>query len=119
MKNVMQVINVVSTLSAEVKLNWLTPDQGGRKRPIAMVDYAATAYFANGDRQLFSIILHFLTKLERGVKVPTQIDRATMEFLAPELVGESLMDGLQFCVTEGAKVVAKGEVLSVKIPIKN
>lgn len=84
-----------------------------------MVDYAATAYFANGDRQLFSIILHFLTKLERGVKVPTQIDRATMEFLAPELVGESLMDGLQFCVTEGAKVVAKGEVLSVKIPSKN
>jgi translation elongation factor EF-Tu-like GTPase len=116
MKNIMQVINVASTLSAEVKLNWLTADQGGRKRPIAMVDYAATAYFADGDRQLFSIILHFLTKLEGGVKTPTQIDRATMEFLAPELVAESLADGIQFCITEGAKVVAKGEVLSVKIP---
>ncbi len=115
MKNIMQVINVASTLFAEVKLNWLTAEQGGRKRAISMVDYAATAYFTDGDRRLFSIILHFLTKLEGGVKTPTQIDRATIEFLAPELVAESLAEGIQFCVTEGARVVAKGEILSVQI----
>ena len=115
MKNTMQVINVASTLFAEVKLNWLTAEQGGRKRPISMVDYGATAYFEDGDRRLFSIILHFLTKLEGGVKTPTQIDHATMEFLSPELVAESLAEGIEFCVTEGVKVVAKGEILSVQI----
>ncbi|MEE3716878.1 hypothetical protein V2H45_08990 [Tumidithrix elongata RA019] len=98
---------------ATVELSWLSTAQGGRKRAVSTVDYAATAYFAEGDKQLFSIILHFHTKVESGVKIITRIDRAVMNFLAPEIAAPQLMKGVEFYVTEGARVVAKGKVLSV------
>jgi len=98
---------------AKVALNWLTTEQGGRKRPIGSADYAATAYFTEENVQLFSIILYFPAKLEAGLRIPTRTDIAEMDFLVSELVAPQLKEGMRFHVTEGGRVVAKGEVLSV------
>jgi translation elongation factor EF-Tu-like GTPase len=100
-------------LSATVELSWLSAAQGGRKRAVTTSDYAATAYFAEGNKQLFSIILHFPTKLESGVEIPIQTEHAVMNFLAPELVRSQLKKDIRFYVTEGSRVVAEGNVLSV------
>ncbi len=100
-------------LSVSVELSWLSSEQGGRKRAIRTADYAATAYFNDGNMQQFSIILHFPAKVEGDVKVPARTDCAKMSFLAPEVVSSRIKKGIDFFVTEGARVVAKGTVLKV------
>ena len=57
-------------LMVKVALMWRSAEQGGRKRPISTADYAATAYFVDGERQLFSVILHFPSTLQNGIKTP-------------------------------------------------
>ncbi len=99
---------------ATVSLSWLTAEQGGRKRPVGNADYAATAYFTEKNTQLFSIILHFPAKVENGLRLPTRTDIAEMNFLIPDLVAPRLKQGMKFHVTEGGRVVADAEVLSVK-----
>jgi translation elongation factor EF-Tu-like GTPase len=110
------IITSRSKFSATVELNWLSAAQGGRKRAIGTTNYAATAYFAEVNKQLFSIILHFPAKVDNGVKIPAQTDRAVMNFLAPDLVEPLLKKGEQFHVTEGSRVVAEGKILSVHNP---
>jgi len=100
---------------AKVALNWLTAEQGGRKRPIGSADYAATAYFTEENVQLFSIILYFPAKLEAGLRIPTRTDIAEMDFLVSDRVAPQLKEGMRFHVTEGGRVVANGEVLSGKL----
>ncbi|PZU97970.1 MAG: hypothetical protein DCE90_05615 [Pseudanabaena sp.] len=100
---------------ATVSLSWLRAEQGGRKRPIGTADYAATAYFTEENVQLFSIILHFPAKIEGGLKLPTRTDIAEMNFLISDCVAPQLKEGMRFHVTEGGRVVADGEVLSVKL----
>jgi hypothetical protein len=97
-------------LTLKVALMWRSAEQGGRKRPIATADYAATAYFVDGDRQLFSIVLHFPSTLQNGIKVPQLIDRADMSILVPEMVQGKLESGASFYVTEGARIVAEGKI---------
>jgi len=99
---------------ATVSLSWLKAEQGGRKRPIGTADYAATAYFTEENIQLFSIILHFPAKIESGLRLPTRIDIAEMNFLISNRVAPQLKEGMRFHVTEGGRVVANGEVLSVR-----
>jgi len=99
---------------ATVSLSWLTSEQGGRKRPVGSADYAATAYFTKENVQLFSIILHFPAKIENGLKLPTRTDIAEMNFLISDRIAPHLKQGMKFYITEGGRVVANAEVLSVK-----
>lgn len=97
-------------LTLKVALMWRSAEQGGRKRPIATADYAATAYFVDSERQLFSVILHFPSTSQNGIKVPQLLDRAEMEILVPEMVKGQLKQGASFYVTEGARIVAEGKI---------
>ncbi len=99
---------------ATVSLNWLPAEQGGRKRPIGNADYAATAYFTEENMQLFSIILHFPAKTENGLRIPTRTDIAEMNFLISDRAAPQLKQSMRFHVTEGGRVVANAEVLSIK-----
>jgi hypothetical protein len=99
----------------KVALMWRSAEEGGRKRPIATADYAATAYFVDGDRQLFSVVLHFPSTLQNGVKVPQLLDRADMDILVPEVIKGQLKQGASFYVTEGARVVAEGKISGLEI----
>jgi hypothetical protein len=98
-------------LGVIVALDWLAADQGGRKRPIGTADYAATISFSKEDEQLFSIVLHFPSKIENDLKVPTRTDIAQATFLMPDLVAAKIEQGSKFRVTEGGRVVANAEVL--------
>jgi translation elongation factor EF-Tu-like GTPase len=98
---------------ATVSLDWLTANQGGRKRPIGTADYAATAYFTEENEQLFSVILRFPAKIECGLRLPTRTDVAAMDFLVTDRVAPQLEEGMRFHVTEGGRVVANGEILAV------
>ncbi|MCA6523649.1 MAG: hypothetical protein ACK45T_09555 [Pseudanabaena sp.] len=102
-------------LMVKVALMWRSAEEGGRKRPIATADYAATAYFVDGDRQLFSVVLHFPSTLQNGVKVPQLLDRADMDILVPEVIKGQLKQGASFYVTEGARVVAEGKISGLEI----
>jgi hypothetical protein len=64
--------------------------------------------------QLFSIILHFPVKIENGLRLPTRTDIAEMNFLVSDRVAPQLKQGMKFHVTEGGRVVANAEVLSIK-----
>jgi hypothetical protein len=97
-------------LMVKVALMWRSAEQGGRKRPIATADYAATAYFVNGDQQLFSVVLHFPSTLQNGIKVPQLLDRADMDILVPETVKGKLSQGASFYITEGSRIVADGKI---------
>ncbi|MEI6064228.1 MAG: hypothetical protein WCQ26_06520 [Pseudanabaena sp. ELA748] len=106
-------------LMIKVALMWRSAEQGGRKRPIATADYAATAYFVDGERQLFSIVLHFPSTLQNGIKVPQLIDRADMNILVPEMVNCKLRMGASFYVTESARIVAEGKISGLETtPVK-
>ena len=107
--------NKLMVKMVKVALMWRSAEQGGRKRPIATADYAATAYFVDGDRQLFSIVLHFPSTLQNGLKVPQLLDRADMDILVPEVVKGKLKQGASFYVTEGARVVAEGKISGLEI----
>lgn len=102
-------------LMVKVALMWRSAEEGGRKRPIATADYAATAYFVDGDRQLFSVVLHFPSTLQNGVKVLQLLDRADMDILVPEVIKGQLKQGASFYVTEGARVVAEGKISGLEI----
>lgn len=112
-KEIMSTNKARSNFFASVALSWLTAEQGGRKRSVGTADYAATAYFTEENVQLFSIILHFPSKIEGGLRIPTRIDIAEMNFLIPDLVAPQLEQGMKFHVTEGGKVVANAKVLSI------
>jgi hypothetical protein len=99
----------------KVALMWRSAEQGGRKRPISTADYAATAYFVDGERQLFSVILHFPSTLQNGIKTPQLLDRADMDILVPDVVKGKLREGAGFYVTEGARVVADGNISGLEI----
>lgn len=107
--------NMSNKLMVKVALMWRSAEEGGRKRPIATADYAATAYFVDGDRQLFSVVLHFPSTLQNEVKVPQLLDRADMDILVPEVIKGKLKQGASFYVTEGARVVAEGKISGLEI----
>lgn len=46
-------------VSITAKVNWLSPEQGGRKVPPCGSVYAATAQFDEQEGELFSIVLRF------------------------------------------------------------
>jgi hypothetical protein len=119
MSTINSQINSQGKLFATVSLNWRSAEQGGRKRTIAAPDYAATVYFADGDKHLFSVVLHFPTKLQDDIKIPARLDRADMDFLVPSVVVSRLEKGIKFNVTEGSRVVAEGIVLSVNCSVTN
>jgi len=102
-------------LMVKVALMWRSAEHGGRKRPISTADYAATVCFVDGERQLFSVILHFPSTLQNGIKIPQLLDRADMDILVPDVVKGKLREGAGFYVTEGARVVADGNISGLEI----
>ena len=98
---------------ARVKLRWLATEEGGRKRLPEGSVYATTARFAaDPEDRLFSVVLH----LPHRADDKQRIHEADLNVLfwerLPE-VCERLVQGSQLLVTEGSRVVAESEVLSV------
>jgi hypothetical protein len=97
---------------ALVRLHWIPPTEGGREPP-PVQQYAATAVFELGGEaevvpdwpasgEHYSVLLDF----EAG-------DTAKAEFLAIDQVSDLLFQGAVFLVMEGARAVARAEVVEV------
>jgi hypothetical protein len=97
----------MSRTIANVRLQWRTPDEGGRKVPFTGTVYAPTARFVSDDREEeFSVVLCLADP-----------NRVQLELLAPENlpeVEERLRPGESLVLKEGGRVVADCTILSVE-----
>ena len=96
-----------------VTLRWLTPDEGGRRRPIQGQEYAPTARFVGETHDLFSVVLSFVDPQQPNP------EEADLRLLFPDLteVQKRLLPGSRLEITEGAKVVAHCQVVSKEQPL--
>ncbi len=100
---------------ARMLIRWLKPTDGGRKQLPPGPIYAATAYFS-GDplESMFSVVLRWTDSY-----VSNHADEMTLDLslppsdLVPELA-HRLVPEAQLFITEGARTVAEGKVLSVR-----
>lgn len=103
-------MRAVTNPHALVRLQWIPPSEGGREPP-PVPQYAATAVFELGGEaevvpdwpasgEHYSVLLDFEAD-----------DRAKAEFLAIDQVSELLVEGAAFLVMEGARAVARAEVV--------
>jgi hypothetical protein len=95
-----------------VTLNWLKPEDGGRKRPVQGQYYSTVAAFPTIDhpelhRSGWSVVVRFS---DASVANPV---RGVMHFLVTDAPHEILTEGLEFELREGAQLVATGKVDSV------
>jgi hypothetical protein len=94
---------------ADVRLDWLPPEKGGRAQPFVGALYAPTAHF-QGDSELFSVVLRFADSSQPN---PTQ---AKLGLLASDLLPDvqgRIVPGCNLEITEGPRPVAHCRVLSV------
>lgn len=95
---------------AHVRLRWLFPEEGGRSRPFAGREYAATARFAgDSEDELFSIVLRLDIQEKQGTP------EAELSLLFPDRLPEileKLVPGSKLWITEGRRVVAECTVTS-------
>jgi hypothetical protein len=93
---------------AHVELHWLTPEEGGRKQPLAGSRYAPNARFP-GENDLFSVVCFFPNPAQRNPQ------KAELVLLNPDLVDiqSRILPGCQLEITEGPKVVARCYVVSL------
>ncbi len=93
------------------KLIFLTASEGGRARPPAGARYGTVARFPAQSEE-WSLVCDFLSEPVAGEAV-----MARVRFLAPDPPKGLLVNGTGFELTEGPKVVASGEVISVSAGI--
>jgi hypothetical protein len=65
--------------SAKVRLQWLTPEEGGRARPFVGGEYRPTARFAHEDEH-FSVVLLFGNSNQPNPR------EGTLRLLVPDLL---------------------------------
>jgi hypothetical protein len=102
---------IMSETKADVRLRWLTPEEGGRKFPPhpSGQPYATTAYF-HGDSlaELFSVVLRFTAG---------GIQQAELRLLASDKlpdIAARLTPGTELHITEGPRTVAECQIVSVR-----
>ena len=101
----------MSASVALVELDWLAPEQGGRKHLPTGSTYAATAYFADESlEELFSVVVRFLDPITPDARTGY---RAELRLLVPATVEKNLTPAKKLVITEGPKPVAQCSVVSV------
>jgi hypothetical protein len=101
----------VSEPVAEVRLRWLSPQEGGRKTPLDPYGspYAPTAYFRDDSvADLFSVVLQF---------TDGSTQTAELRLLVPQNlpdIAARLVPGTELRITEGARTVAECQVVAVR-----
>jgi hypothetical protein len=113
---------MISNIEQPVALatvTWVTPEEGGRRSgpPTAQV-YSATAVFRSGNdeevMQGWPATGDQISVLLQRVSQPPSIEEIVkVGFLYPELAQSSLLDGVEFLVLEGPKVVAYAVVIAL------
>ena len=90
-----------------VAIRWTTPEEGGRKILIGGTHYRPTIILCNDNTQRhWSFIMDFI--VQTSYEYPT-IAEAT--FITKAAPWEQMVDGKQFNVHEGPKIVGYGVVL--------
>ena len=94
------------TLTAWARIEFLSPDEGGRKIPPER-RFAAPARFFQSD-DCWTLLATFDHPLDENRRTTT----AFIDFLADEAPHEFLVAEAQFEWLEGARVVARGQVIT-------
>jgi hypothetical protein len=90
-------------------VQWLTPEEGGRKAPPLGSWYASVAGFGGvppDPAEAWSLVVEFESEPDTELK-----QRVCVRFLAPEAPHELLHAGSRFQLYEGQQLVARGEVV--------
>ena len=96
----------------QIKIHWLTKEEGGRNSPPQGPTYAATARFA-GEAELFSVVLRWDPALPSLNGQRHSV--VHMALLFPDRLPEftaKLTPGCRLDITEGPRTVAIGEILA-------
>lgn len=99
-------------VSAEIR--WLTPLEGGRKNLPAARTYRSVPRFdedPNGVRGVWDINVEFV-----DMPTSTRPSMARIYFLSEKAPADLLHSGSRFHLTEGRKVVARGQVCDDVVP---
>jgi hypothetical protein len=95
-------------------LQWLTPEEGGRRVPPSGPTYSTVAQFElQGEEWMkdsWSLVVTFLTQPDAE-----QRHQVHVRFLMPAGPRHWLSPGSRFWLREGARVVAHGQVTTVSI----
>jgi hypothetical protein len=94
--------------AARVRLQWLTPGEGGRSRPFIGGRYTPTARFPTENEQ-FSVVLRFANGNQPNP------GEGILQLLVPDLdeFQARITSGGQLEIMEGARKVAQCEIASV------
>lgn len=106
-------MNAISV--ARLQFRWLHPSEGGRRTGLPTgPTYAATARFAEDpDSEWFSVVLRPVGPVSLGDYEIPQVD---LNLLAPEDLPDvvaALAPGRRLLITEGARTVAEGTIVSI------
>jgi hypothetical protein len=97
-------------MRVKARICWLTPEEGGRKRPPPGPVYSTVAKFngasSNWKDQAWSIVVELY-----GPTDTSQCTTADVRFLSPHGPVELLYSGSQFELLEGHRKVAIGTIL--------
>jgi hypothetical protein len=95
---------------ANVQLQWLKMEEGGRRQPFVGFQYTPTARFF-GENEYFSVVLRFPSNHPN----PSQ---GKLTLLFPDLqdVQKRLVPGCKLEITEGSRIVAHCQVVSLEMP---
>jgi hypothetical protein len=101
---------------ARAEIYWLTPGEGGRLQPPSGPVYAATARLVeDAADQDFSLVLR---TTEGSPGDGARMRKVNLTLLWPDNLPEvkaRLQPGSKLLISEGARTVARGEVLSVSM----
>lgn len=91
-------------------VQWLRPEEGGRKTPPSGPTYVTVAEFGdelpNPEEEAWSLVLEFQSQPDVELK-----QYALVRFLSPEAPEDLLCVGKRFRLYEGSQLVARGTVL--------
>jgi hypothetical protein len=93
-------------------ISWLSLKEGGREKPPPGTIYAATAKFAEQSDEFFSVVMR-----QVHLRITSSPEKYDLDFFAPELVVDKLSPGTKLWLTEGPRIVAHGEIVSVDAPL--
>jgi len=95
----------------EATLQWIRPEKGGRQTPPPGPKYSTVARFESQKEQwlkeAWSLVIEFIDQPDASLS-----HRVNVRFLADDAPGKLLAKGSVFELMEGARVVAKGTVIS-------
>src|SRR5438477_4122134 len=98
--------------SAEAKIRWRSPEEGGRSAPPRGPTYSTVARFHHQGRDWRE---HAWSLVLRYIEAPNAAGshKVAISYLSPNGPREWLKAGNRFELLEGNKIVAEGEVIGV------